>query len=117
MTTIEVISVPVTDQQAAKEFYLKIGFEILNEMPMGNGSTWVQLGLPGQITSIALVNWFKEMTPGSMQGLVIKSENIEKEVDELKGKGIEVGSIEPTPWGKFAWIKDPDGNSLSLRGE
>ena len=35
--------------------------------------------------------------------------------DFLKTKGIEVGKIDDTPWGKFAWLKDLDGNSLCLR--
>ena len=118
MELIEVISVPVTDQQKAKEFYLKIGFEIITEADMGNGGTWVQLGLPGQATSISLVNWLVEKMPaGSMQGLVIKSDNIEKETEELKSKGIAVSAIDPTPWGKFMSFNDPDGNGLILRGE
>ena len=48
MTAIEIVSVPVTDQQASKNFYLKIGFQLIVEADMGNGSTWVQLGLPGR---------------------------------------------------------------------
>lgn len=117
MKSIEVISVPVSNQEASKEFYLKIGFELINETPMGNGSTWVQLGLPGQATSITLVNWFAQMPAGSMHGLVLHSEDIQKEVSELKAKGVEVKDIDDTPWGKFATFFDPDGNSLVLRQE
>ena len=116
MTTLEVVSIPVFDQQVSKEFYLKIGFELITEADMGTGK-WVQLGLPGQVTSITLVNWFKQMPPGSMQGMVIKTEDIEKEVEELKAKGVEVQPIDPTPWGKFATFYDPDGNGLTLRQE
>jgi len=114
MTTIEIVSVPVTDQQASKDFYIKIGFEIIIEADMGNGANWVQLGLPGQKTSITLVNWFKQMPAGSMQGLVLKSEDIEKEVADLQAKGVEVKPIDPTPWGRFASFSDPDGNGLTL---
>lgn len=114
MTTIEIISVPVTDQLASKDFYIKIGFQLIVEAPMGNGDTWVQLGLPGQSTSITLVNWFKDMSPGSMQGLVLKTQDIEKEVADLKAKGIEVKPIDNTPWGRFASFSDPDGNGLTL---
>lgn len=115
MQFIEVISVPVTDQAAAKEFYLKIGFEIIVEAPMGDGNTWIQLGLPGQTTSISLVNWFSTMPAGSMHGLVLHSDDIEKEAAELKAKGVDIRDIDPTPWGKFATFYDPDGNSLILR--
>ena len=117
MEVIEVISIPVSDQQAAKEFYLKIGFNLITEADMGNGATWVQLGLPGKATTITLVNWFPQMPPGSMQGLVIKSIDIEKEVEELKAKGVDVKPIDNTPWGRFASFSDPDGNGITLRQE
>src|ERR1700749_2013747 len=115
MKVIEVISIPVTNQAVSKEFYLHLGFEIINEVPMPDGNTWIQLGFPGQATSITLVNWFPNMTPGSMQGLVIHSDDIEKEVADLKAKGIKVQDIDPTPWGKFASFSDPDGNGITLR--
>jgi predicted enzyme related to lactoylglutathione lyase len=117
MKAIEVISVPVTDQQAAKEFYEKIGFQIIVEAPMGDGNTWIQLGLPDQTTSISLVNWFSKSPAGTMQGLVLASDDIEAEVAEIKAKGIDVQPIDNTPWGRFASFNDPDGNGLILRGE
>ena len=115
MKFLEVISVPVSDQEVSKQFYLKIGFEIITEAPMGNGNNWVQLGIPGQTTSITLVNWFTQMQPGGLAGVVIKSEDIEKEVAEFKAKGVNIKDIDPTPWGKFATFYDPDGNSFILR--
>jgi len=115
MEFLEVVSLPVSDQQVSKEFYLKIGFELIVEADMGNGSNWVQLGLPGQTTSISLVTWFSNTKPGSSQGLVIHTKDIEKDVEELKSKGVEVAPIDPTPWGKFANFYDPDGNGMILR--
>jgi predicted enzyme related to lactoylglutathione lyase len=117
MKTIEVISISVTDQQAAKEFYEKIGFQLIVEAPMGDGNTWIQLGLPGQTTSISLVNWFPKMPAGAMDGLVLSTDDIEKEVAEFKAKGIDVKPIDDTPWGRFAGFTDTDGNGLMLRGE
>ncbi len=128
MKSIEVISIPVSDQEKSKEFYQKLGFKLLVEAPMGNGQTWVQLGIPGQITSISLVNWwpFKEaeMKAGSLHGIVLETEDIEKEVKDLKTKGIELGKMDPTgleeekimdtPWGRFVHFKDPDGNGLNF---
>jgi hypothetical protein len=54
MKNIEIISIPVTDQLKSKEFYLKLGLQIIMEAPMGNGQTWIQMGLPNQETSISL---------------------------------------------------------------
>ena len=117
MTAIEIVSIPVTDQQAAKAFYLKLGFGLMTEAPFQNGASWIQMGLPGSTVTITLVNWFPDMPAGSLRGFVIGSADIETEVEELKTKGIEAGAIDKTPWGKFATIKDPDGNHISLHGK
>ncbi len=113
MRAIEVISVPVTDQQRAKAFYLSIGFNLITEAPMGD-AMWIQLGLPGGGPSIALVNWFPKMTAGNLQGLVIATDDIVKERASLLAKGISVSEIDQTPWGRFAQVNDPDGNGFSL---
>ena len=105
MKTIEIVTLPVTDQQKAKEFYLQLGFQVIVESPMGNDETWLQMGLPDQTTSIALMKF---------NGIICETDDIEKEANELKAKGIDTGKIDNTPWGKFAWLKDVDGNSICL---
>jgi len=114
MKSISIISIPVTDQQAAKEFYLKLGFKLLVEAPFDTHK-WIQLAFPGQeAVSIALVTWFPNMPAGSVNGFVINTDDLDKEIEELAGKGITIGKIDQTPWGKFAAVTDPDGNRLSL---
>jgi len=115
MNFLEVISVPVSNQEASKQFYLSVGFELITEAPMGNGSNWVQLGIPGQTTAISLVTWLTQMQPGGLAGVVINTDNIEMEVAEFKAKGVNINDIDPTPWGKFATFYDLDGNSFILR--
>jgi catechol 2,3-dioxygenase-like lactoylglutathione lyase family enzyme len=105
MKNIEIISIPVADQQKSKEFYLKLGFQIIMEAPMGNEQTWIQMGLPNQDSSISLANF---------QGIILETDDMDKEVQELKTKGIETGNIDDTPWGKFCWLKDLDGNKICL---
>jgi len=105
MKKLEVIMLPVADQQKAKEFYLSLGFEVLVEAPMGEGETWLQLGLPGTETSISLAKF---------SGIIIETADIEKEAATLREKGITVQKIDDTPWGRFAWLKDLDGNGLCL---
>lgn len=97
--------IPVKDQQKAKEFYLKLGFQIIVEAPAEHGETWIQLGFPNQRTTISLAKF---------QGIICETDDIDKEIKKLKTKGIEVGKIDNTPWGMFAWLKDLDGNSLCL---
>lgn len=114
MKSVEIISIPVSDQQRSKEFYLKVGLTVLAEATFGNGQSWIQLGFPDGGASVTLVDWFDKMPAGSMQALVISTDDIEKDIKELEQKGIQVGAIDKTPWGRFATIKDPDGNTLSL---
>jgi predicted enzyme related to lactoylglutathione lyase len=114
MKSIEIISTPVSDQARAKDFYLKLGFNIIADAPFDGGQQWIQLGFPGSDVSITLVTWFDNMTPGCINGLVIKTDDIEKEIEKLTANGISVAPIDHTPWGKFAAVSDPDGNRLSL---
>lgn len=117
MKSIEIISIPVTDQAASKEFYQKIGFTLITEAPFEGDKKWVQLGFPGSTVSITLVTWFSNMPAGCINGLVIKTGDINKDKEELTARGISVGAIDETPWGRFMSVNDPDGNRLSLHQE
>jgi catechol 2,3-dioxygenase-like lactoylglutathione lyase family enzyme len=114
MKAIEIISIPVTDQQRAKQFYLNLGFEIVVEAPYQNDQKWIQMGFPGGGISITLVTWFENMPAGCIDGLVIKTDNVGKDREDLLGKGVQAEEIEDTPWGKFMAVVDPDGNRISL---
>ncbi len=105
MKSVEIIMVPVKDRQKAKEFYLKLGFKVIVEGPGEHDETWIQMGIPGTNTTISLA---------SFQGIILETNDLKKNIETLKEKGIEVGKIDTTPWGKFAWLKDLDGNSLCL---
>ena len=102
---MEIVMIPVSDQQKAKEFYLKMGFQLIAEAPSHHGETWIQLGLPNQNTSISLAKF---------HGIIFQTDDIERNIGELKTNGIKVEKIDDTPWGRFAWLKDPDGNGLCL---
>ena len=54
------------------------------------------------------------MPPGCQQGFVIKTDSLEQDIEELTAKGISVGKIDETPWGRFVNVKDPDGNTVSF---
>jgi predicted enzyme related to lactoylglutathione lyase len=115
MKAISIISIPVTDQEASKQFYLNLGFQVLVEAPFEKGQKWIQMGFAGQKdVSITLVTWFPNMPAGSVNGFVINTDDINKDLEELTAKGLAVGKIEQMPWGKFLSVTDPDGNRLSL---
>src|SRR5271170_7470874 len=72
MPGVCVVSVPVTDQDKAAAFYTTyLGFEVIEDSPMGPTMRWVQLGCGDQFTSITLTTWFDTMPAGSITGLLI----------------------------------------------
>jgi len=106
MKSLEIVMMPVKDQQRAKNFYLKLGYHVIVEAAMGNGETWLQVGLPGAHTTLSL---------GSFHAIICDTEDIQRESTRLKEQGIEVGQADHTSWGIFAWLKDLDGNNICLR--
>jgi catechol 2,3-dioxygenase-like lactoylglutathione lyase family enzyme len=106
MKGIEIIMLPVKDRKASKAFYNKIGFKTLVESTDPHGSPWIQVGFDMDSTTLSLAGF---------HGIICATDDIEKEVEQIRDSGIEVGQIDVTPYGKFAWLKDPDGNGICLR--
>lgn len=114
--SFEIISVPVADPQRAKAFYRDVlGFELVREAPMGPGMVWIQLAPPGQTVTIALVTWFEQMKPGSLQGVMLNSDDLDVDHALLRSRGLAIGEIHREPWGRYAQFSDPDGNGWILR--
>jgi catechol 2,3-dioxygenase-like lactoylglutathione lyase family enzyme len=114
--SFEIISVPVSDQQRAKQFYRDVlGFDLVREEPMGPGQSWIQLSPKGCATSIALVTWFEAMRPGGLQGVMLNVTDIGRDHEELSGRGLKLTEIKQEPWGRYAMFSDPDGNGWILR--
>lgn len=117
MKAVEIISVPVSDQQKAKEFYLKMGLKLIVESEFDEKQKWIQLAFPGGGATLTLVTWFEQMSVGSLRGMVIACDDLEKDLQQLHANGIETAAPNKTPWGTFVTVKDPDGNSWSLHGK
>ncbi len=116
LTRIEVLSLPVTDQDRAKDFYVgALGFELVADNQMGPAQRWVQVRPRGGQTSITLVTWFDTMPPGSLKGLVIQTDDLAGDVKALAARGLEISEIQSAPWGRFVTFDDPDGNGLILQ--
>jgi len=114
---IKLFSLPVTNQDIAKDFYVnKLGFKLVRDNPMGPNQRWVEVKPENAETSITLVTWFDTMKPGTTKGIVLETTNLEDDVDALKKNGIEIeGGIQEQPWGKFVTLNDPDGNGIVLQ--
>jgi catechol 2,3-dioxygenase-like lactoylglutathione lyase family enzyme len=117
MHRITVVSVPVSDQDAARTFYVdQLGFELVADAPFGDGLRWLQVRPPGSEASLALVTWFDDMPAGSVRGLVLDTDDLDAEYRVLLARGVPfAGPPTATDGGTFATFADPDGNHLSLR--
>jgi catechol 2,3-dioxygenase-like lactoylglutathione lyase family enzyme len=113
---VDIVSIPVSDQTQAKTFYTDVlGFEVVRDNPMGPEQRWVEVAPKGAQTSFTLVTWFKQMAAGSIQGIVLDTDDLEAEVAGLKKRGLKTSSIEQQPWGRFVTFDDPDGNGFVLQ--
>jgi catechol 2,3-dioxygenase-like lactoylglutathione lyase family enzyme len=114
---VAVVSVPVSDQEMAKDFYVnKLGFELKRDDTSVPGMRWILVGSNGASTALTLVNWFDSMPAGSLQGLVLTSDDLRSDYERLIARGVEF-DCPPTkqPWGTEAVFHDPDGNRLVLQ--
>ena len=68
VTSLQVVSVPVSDQDRARQFYADVlGFSTEIDSQFGEGMRWVMLRPPGGGTAITLVTWFDAMPAGSLK--------------------------------------------------
>jgi len=109
---IATVAVMVSDEDKAKKWYKsKLGFEI-----MSNESHWIVVGPKGSLTGLHLCP-DEKLEPGN-QGIVLKSDNVEKTCQELKKKGVEfTRELAKSEWDEeviYAMFKDPDGNEFWL---
>lgn len=115
MKNIDIISIPVSEPEKAKEFYVNtLGFKVIFEGESPEGK-WFQLGIPGDNTSISLVSGPGHAPSGSVKGTIIATDDIEKDVKALREKGVQLPDINVFPHGKIATFTDPDGNQWVLR--
>src|SRR5579859_941279 len=108
---IAIVSVPVKDQLAARDWYTgQMDFTLLRDEAMGTEMRWIQLQPKTGGSTIALVTWFEGMAPGGLQGVMLHVPDIEAEHARLTAVGVQASAIEEQPWGRFTMLKDPDGN-------
>jgi catechol 2,3-dioxygenase-like lactoylglutathione lyase family enzyme len=115
--SVAVVSVPVSDQERAKAFYVDtLGLELVRDDSSIPGMRWIQVAPPGGSTHLTLVNWFDSMPAGSLRGLVLRMADLEHAYETLSKKGVEFeGPPAKQPWGTETVVHDPDGNALVLQ--
>jgi predicted enzyme related to lactoylglutathione lyase len=141
-TALEVIVIPVSDLDRAKQFYSKLGWRLDAEFASGDDFRLMQFTPPGSGCSIIFGKGITAAAPGSAQGLYLIVSDIEAARREILGRGIQIsevfhgangvfaGSDEPYLFGRhrvngpdpehgsyrsFASFKDPDCNGWLLQ--
>jgi catechol 2,3-dioxygenase-like lactoylglutathione lyase family enzyme len=127
--TLEVIVVPVSDVDRAKDFYSqKMGFNVDVDNRVGENFRNVQLTPKGSGCSIVIGTGLAEMKPGSLQGLQLCVSDIQAARAELVERGVEVTPVRHVntstgtwedgpggPWNSFIFFNDPDGNGWTIQ--
>jgi predicted enzyme related to lactoylglutathione lyase len=113
---LELIQVPVSDVDRAKDFYVnKVGFNDDHDHQVNDEIRFVQLTPPGSACSIALTTGAHEMEPGTIDGLQLVIDDADAARAELAERGVDVSEVQDFPWGRFVFFKDPDGNGWALQ--
>ena len=114
---IELIHVPVTDVDRAKEFYVeKLGFNADHDQRPSEGLRFVQLTPPGSACSIAIGEGLGlTMEPGSQDSIQVVIPDADAVLADLRAKGVEAEGVDEQAWGRFITLKDPDGNRWTLQ--
>ena len=116
ITDVRTVGVPVTQQDRALEFYVdRLGFEKRLDVPMGQGTRWIEVAPPGARTSIALIPAHDGVPAGVETGVRFTTEDADADHAELRSRGVEVDEI--LRWDgvppMFAF-RDQDGNGLEI---
>ena len=113
---LELVAIPVTDVDRAKSFYAEqAGFHADHDHTVSDEIRFVQLTPPGSACSIALGRGLTDAAPGSVAGLQLVVDDIERAHSELAHRGVEVSDVQQFPWGSFVFFSDPDGNRWSVQ--
>jgi predicted enzyme related to lactoylglutathione lyase len=112
---IELVAIPVTDVDRAKDFYVRAGFIADHDHEVSDEVRFVQLTPPGSACSIALGKGVTDAEPGSVRGVQMVVGDLDAARADLVGRGVDVTEIQEFPWGRFAFFEDPDGNRWSVQ--
>jgi predicted enzyme related to lactoylglutathione lyase len=113
---INLVIVPVSDQDRAIAFYESIGFEKRTDVPFGGSYRWVEVYPPQGTAGIALAPPRPGDTAGGVQtGITLTTDDIDASHAHLSSLGVDVDAEvsrmgDPVP--PMFWFRDPEANTL-----
>lgn len=128
---LEVVVIPVTDVERAKQFYEHLAWRLDADFNVNEAFRGIQFTPPGSACSIHFGKGLTSAAPGSARNMYLVVSDVVTARDELVEGGIEVSEIfhragpgqppmsgrEPNrhSYGSFASFSDPDGNTWLLQ--
>ena len=126
--TLEVIVVPVSDIDRAKDFYHhRLGFNVDHDTTINEDARIVQLTPPGSNCSIVIGKGVvADMPAGSLKGLQLVVRDVKRAHAELVARGVAVSEVQvlgenpravadPLDNVGFVFFEDPDGNGWAVQ--
>lgn len=121
ITNINTVSLYVSDQQRARDFYVdKLGFEVTTDADMGEMGRWIEVAPPGAQSAFMLADAAKFQKTdriGDSADVTLSCSDVRALHADLTAKGVPVTEPEAQPWGTFIKITDPDGHEFVVSGK
>ena len=118
ITHVGRVMVPVGDQDAAIAFYTStLGFELVADVPFGEGERWVEVAPPGGGAALALVPSRGDYQAGRMTGVALATTDARAVHGELSAQGVDVDPELMGGDGRVPllfFFRDHDANSLMV---
>ncbi|HEY6427269.1 MAG TPA: VOC family protein [Acidimicrobiales bacterium] len=110
------VAIPVSDQEKAVRFYVeRLGFEVLLDVPTGEGGRWVQVAPPGGRVPIALVAAGEGGLVGVDTGITFATSDAETDHASLVWRGVDTDELLHWPGVPAMFVfRDQDGNQLKI---
>ena len=125
---LEVVTLPVSDVDRAKRFYLSLGWRLDADIVVGEAFRAIQFTPTHSPCSVAFGKGLTTGEPGSGQRLILAVYDIDAAREDLLSRGIAVSEVfhlaggrvpGPDPQGRsyqtYAAFSDPDGNGWLLQ--
>ncbi|MEX0151048.1 VOC family protein [Microbacterium sp. LMI1-1-1.1] len=113
---IELIFVPVSDVDRAKEFYERIGFHADHDQRVNDELRFVQMTPPGSACSIAFGTGLGlTLQPGQQDTIQVVVPDADAALAQLRDAGAAADGVDEQAWGRFVTFADPDGNRWTLQ--
>ena len=113
---IELIHMPVSDVDRARDFYVGIGFHLDHDQTPFEGLRFVQLTPPGSACSIAFGTGLGgTLQPGQQDTIQVVVPDADEALAHLRERGVDAQGVDEQAWGRFVTFTDPDGNAWTLQ--